>query len=143
MEKRDSKIEALLASIESKRTKLGSKPSKPLLTNGIFKYNDRDHVNINVISDVNKFVDMYAFILADYVAKEEAVKALGIEDYIYSFSGFTFGQWESDIKYKVSLIKWNEENKNLAALEAKLATYISEDKKVENELSKIEKLLEG
>ena len=143
MEKIDNKVEQLLKLVEEKRAKLGTKPSKVLETNGIFKFNDKEHVNINVINDIDKVIELYAFLINDNWNKTDAAVALEVDDYKYSFSGFTFEQWQSDLKYKVSLLKWNKESLELQKYEKVLASYVSEEKKVEKELSKLEELLKG
>lgn len=143
MSKIDNKVEQLLKLVEEKRSKLGSKPNKTLETNGIFKFNNKEHMNINVVNDIDSFVELYAYLLNDFKMKAEAAQALKIDNYKYFFSGFTINQWQNDITYKVDLLKWNEKNKDLQKYEQMLASFMSEEKKAEKELLKLEELLKG
>jgi hypothetical protein len=70
-----------------------------------------------------------------------SMKSLKIET--LNISGYSIDDWMTDIKLKLDILAQKEEEGKLKALESKLATLLSNDKKTELELDSIEKLLKS
>lgn len=65
---------------------------------------------------------------------------LGLEDN-YTMSGYKLEDWITDMKLKLEVIAQREEESKLQAMETKLHVLLSNDKKVELEISEIENML--
>lgn len=137
----DAQIKNLLEVVEKKKKELGDKPTRTSITNGLFKYDDRNTVNINTVNDATVFVEILSFILDRKKTTEEASKRLGVEAKKFEWAGFTLEQWEEDFKSRVELIKWNQKKKDLDATNKKLKELISEDGKTAMALEEIAKSL--
>lgn len=140
MSKHDEKVKGLLLEVEKRKLELGQKPKATLNTNGILKFNDRDHINLNTINDINTVVTAYGYILNEYSKAETAIKNLGIE-HTFIFGGYSLEDWHSDFQYRTNVILWNKKESDLNSLQKKLESLVSEDLKTETELDNIEKLL--
>jgi hypothetical protein len=62
-----------------------------------------------------------------------------VDDYL--ISGYKTDEWITDIKLKLDIISYREEESKLLVLENKLHTLLSNDKKVELEIDSIESML--
>ena len=132
MAKNDKKVSDLLAVIESKRKSVGVKPRAAWKSNGILKYDNGEHDNINVVGSINECVDALAYLLSKRSFHEEASKMLGVE---YSYSGTD--DYIHDIKLRATMILWDAEKKKLDLLESKLKDLRSEDARTADALSDI------
>jgi len=137
----DAQIKTLLEVVDKKKKELGDKPTRTSITNGLFKYDDRNTVNINTVNDATVFVEILSFILDKRKTAEEASKRLGVEAKEFTWAGFTLGQWEEDFKSRVELIKWNQKKKDFDATNKKLKELISDDGKTAMALEEIAKSL--
>jgi len=62
-----------------------------------------------------------------------------IDDFI--ISGYTVDEWIKDIKLKLEILRYEEEDRKLKELERKLHQLLSVEKKVELEIGEIESLI--
>ena len=140
MSKHDEKVKTMLDVLEKKRKELGTRPSGVLVTNGLLKFTDKDHININAITDIKVAANSLALILENKSAYENACKALGIESE-YNYGGYSIEDWITDLKLRVKIIQWNAKQAEFNAISKKLDGLISEDLRTEKELGDIESLL--
>jgi len=140
MSKHDEKVKAMLEVLETKRKELGTKPSGSLVTNGLLKFNDRDHINIQTINDIKVAVNSLALVLGNKLVYENACKLLDVESE-YNYGGYAIEDWIADLKHRVDIIKWNTKQAEFNAISKKLDGLISEDLRTEKELGDIEALL--
>lgn len=136
----DEKIEALIKEVEKRKAALGSKPRNILRTNGILKFNDREHINLNTVSDIETIVKSYAYIIEQFEDFKTAANELEV-DIPFTKDGFSDEDWKEDLKDRLASIKWNKKKVELDALTKKLESLVSEEAKTKNELASIEKLL--
>lgn len=141
MSKHDTKIKQLLEKVEDQQASLGDRPRASWLTNGIFRYPDGQHFNLNTVQDSEPLLDALAFLLEKQTLRSEAAKRLEIECVELSWGGFSLADWESDFKRRIEILAWQGRKKQLDATKKKLHSLVSEEGKTEMELSAIEKLL--
>lgn len=141
-QKNDETIKALMAKIEAKKASLGTKPKISWKTNGLFRYDDNRHINLNTVNDLVTLVEALAFLYSGMGALQKAHETLGVSSkFTMEWRGFPMADWEADFKLKAESLVWEEENKKLKVLEAKLKTLVSEEARTEMELEDISKLL--
>jgi len=135
----DDKIKQLMISAEQKKAALGTKPRPRWLTNALFKYPDGRHFNLNTIG-ADKFsdlVDAMSFLLKTEGIRGHATERLGLEAQSFSYGGYPIEEWEEDFKMRISIVQYAERKKELAALNKKLKSLISEGTRTEMELDDI------
>jgi len=141
MSKHDDKIKQLLSKIETDKKNLGKKPKVSLNTNGLFRFDNSNHFNLNTVSDSGYLVRALGFLLEKETTQREAAKRLGVDDYVFDWKGYSLKDWEGDFKLRADSIVWNARQKKLAALQKQLKTLRSEDAKTDEALGEIEKML--
>lgn len=127
----DEKIKELLKTIEDKKAKLGSKPKASWETNGVI-----NGKNINTISSIDSCVELASSLLMQKGFYENACELLGVSK-TESASVKEIDAALTDLKLKVSILKYSVEEKKLAVLEKQLKDLRSEDAKTADALSDI------
>lgn len=141
MAKHDTKIKQLLSKIEAEKKSLGKRPRAVLNTNGLFRFDNSNHFNLNTVSDVGYLVRALGFLLEKQATQAEAAKRLGVEGYVFDWKGYSLEDWEADFKMRADTIAWNAKQKKLQALQKKLKDLRSEEAKTGDALSEIEGML--
>jgi len=72
-----------------------------------------------------------------------AIKGKDLDIKVCNISGYTVQDWITDIKSRIDVLAQKIEEDNLKALEKKLETLLSDDKRTSLELDSIEALLKG
>jgi len=132
MSKNDDQISSLLKSVETKRAALGTKPRAAWKTNGLLKFEDGSHVNINTVNTIEKCVEAIAFLLKEQSFVKQASELLGV-----AYSNPTFDDYIADFKLRAQMIQWDGEKRKLEVLEGKLKDLRSEDAKTADALSSL------
>lgn len=97
---------------------------------------DNEKNNINVLSK-----DRLTFLMVKLNVYRMSLKDLGLDEESLKVSGYTFTDWITDLKSRFDILSQKDEETKLKALENKLEELLSNEKKVELELSDIENLL--
>jgi hypothetical protein len=140
--KKDKRIQILFDVVQAKRDEI-SKAEKPTWqTNLAFGYNEDSsaRTNLNVVTKAEDFVKMLSFLIDRQSSHVEACKELGVE-IDFTWLGFTFADWKSDIKTRFNKVQITEKKKELDTLEKQLDKLVSPEMKEELELIAIEKSL--
>lgn len=130
----DEKILELKKQIEIKKSKLEKSNKFSPVTNCSLDL-DGIRFNLNVL---NK--EQLILIAVKLNMYNMSYKNLEFEDE-FIITGYSIKDWLTDIKSKIDILSKKEEESKLKVMESKLNQLLSEDKKVELELSEIEKLL--
>lgn len=141
MSKNDAKIKELLEKVEEQKANLGVKPRGSWITNGIFKYDDKNYFNLNTVQNFQGLVDALAFLLEKNLLQETAAKRLEIEQPAFIWNGYSLEDWEADFKKRIEIVNWQKRKELLDKTKKKLHALISEETKTEMELDDIAKLL--
>lgn len=128
----DNKIITLKEQIKLKKEKLDSIKKFTPKTNCILNWNDKK-INIQVLKK-NELI-LLASMLHSY---NMSSKNLGFN---LVMSGYDVQDWIDDIKSKLDILTINEERSKLEEMEIKLMELLSNEKKVELEINKIESML--
>lgn len=128
----DTKIIELKKQIEEKKEKLKDVKRFSPITKCIINLEGKAQ-NLNVL----KKEELILLLVKLNVFKKSADE-LG---YPLTIDGYLVQEWMEDIQSKLKLMEYKEEEQKLNALNKKLTTLLSEDKKVELELEEIEGLL--
>jgi hypothetical protein len=128
----DKKILALRNKIQEKKDKIGKTRFVPV-TNCSIELDGTRH-NLQVLNN-----EQLTYMLIRLNALRLSMEDLGIK--ICNISGYTVQDWITDIKMKLEVLAQKTEENSLKALEIKLSTLLSEDKKTELELTSIADLL--
>lgn len=130
----DSKILKLKEQIKSKKEKLNKIKKFSPITNCILDL-DGQKYNIQVLN--RQQVISLLIKLNCYKSSAEELELL--DD--YEINGYKLNDWIEDLKSKLDILSVREEESKLKQMELKLDRLLSEDKKVELELSEIESML--
>lgn len=128
----DKKVLGLKTLIAEKKEKLEKAKFVPI-TNCSIEF-EGVRSNIQVLSK-----DQLTLLLIRLNAYWLSMIDLGIHE--CPISGYDLRDWITDVKLRVKVLNIKKEEENLRALERKLETLLSDDKKTELELSSIEALL--
>jgi len=128
----DQKILDLKAQIEHKKAMIERTKFSPVTNCSIEM--DGTRYNLHTLNS-----DSLTYLLINLNCFQMSIKDLGIKK--YEMSGYAIEDWINDIKMKLKVIAQKAEEDNLKALEKKLSTLLSEDKKTELELDSIANLL--
>jgi len=130
----DEKIMQLKFQIGEKKKNLKTKKRFTPLTNCFIEL-DGVRLNLQVLNKENLI-----YLLVKLNSYLLSAVDLGLEDE-YNFSGYSIDQWITDIKLKLDILKYEEEDRKLKELERKLENMLSLEKQVELAINEIESLI--
>ena len=130
----DEKIMQLKFQIGEKKKNLKTKKRFTPLTNCFIEL-DGVRLNLQVLNKENLI-----YLLVKLNSYLLSAVDLGLEDE-YNFSGYSIDQWITDIKLKLDILKYEEEDRKLKELERKLENMLSSEKQVELAINEIESLI--
>jgi hypothetical protein len=133
-QKNDDKILELKKQIAEKKKSLNKVARFAPITNCSIELRG-ERSNINVLSKDNLIMLMIE--LNEYIL---SAKDLGLTDSII-ISGYTVEDWITDIKAKLEVMSYKEEENKLKLMESKLDKLLSNEKKTELEIDEIANLL--
>ncbi|MDI0267867.1 hypothetical protein QIW52_17895 [Clostridioides difficile] len=128
----DNKIIILKEQIKLKKEKLDSIKKITPKTNCILSWDD-NKINIQVLKK-NELILLVSKLHSYNIASKD----LGLN---LIMSGYDVQDWIDDIKSKLDILTINEERTKLEEMERKLMELLSNEKKVELEINKIEAML--
>ena len=135
MSTNDKTIEDYRKKIETKRSKLGTKPKLSYESNGVLILNNKT-TNINTLNTIDCRKILAEILLLKF-GEGLVDKELGTEVTEYLLDNYI-----SDIKQKILVNSWQEEKKKLIAMDRKLAELLSDKAKTENAIKDITKELD-
>jgi len=130
----DEKIMQLKFQIGEKKKNLKTKKRFTPLTNCFIEL-DGVRLNLQVLNKENLI-----YLLVKLNSYLLSAVDLGLEDE-YNFSGYSIDQWITDVKLKLDILKYEEEDRKLKELERKLHVLLSSEKQVELAINEIESLI--
>lgn len=130
----DSKIMILKQQIKDKKDKLSQQTTFCPITNCSLEL-DGERYNINVLRK-DKLIDLMVKLNMRILSAKDLDL---LED--YKISEYKPIEWIRDLSARLSIISRKDEENQLKQMESKLDKLLSDDKKVELELSEIENML--
>ncbi len=142
---RDEIVQELFDVVQKQKAEI-SKAEKPTwLTNCSFAMEQQigrpAGINLRVVSGIEQLVEMVAFIISKERDIKEANEFLDVTDVAITWYGFSFADWKTDIKTRLSQIQITESKKKCELLEARLDKLVSKEMREELELKAIQKEL--
>ena len=131
----DLKILELQKKIEKKKKELSTQTTFVSKTNCSIEI-DGERMNIRVLSK-EQLIGLVVKLNAYYLSSKE----LGLDEE-YEISGYHIFDWISDIMNRLEVVKRNEKEKALVDLENSLLEMLTDHKRVEMEITNIERLLD-
>jgi len=135
MNNNDVQIKDLLHEVDQKWSSMGSKKRQVLCTNGIFKFNDGTHFNINV-ADEDVIVDAMRVLIIYESAHKEACRRLGVEKK-FKWCGYSIDDWEDDFKNRIECIQFDQKKKLITSTKKRLEGLVSSEGKTAMEIEAI------
>jgi len=130
----DDKIMLLKSQIIDKKKNLkGKKKFSPLTNCSIELDGIRYNLHVSqkeLLTNLLVKLNMYRLSAVDLEFEDE-----------YIMSGYSVDEWIKDIRLKLEILKYEEEDRKLKVLESKLHNLLSLDKKVELEIGEIESMI--
>ncbi len=143
MSANDKQIEQYRQAVESKREELGTEPRPAFITNQLLQLDPHDtaKLNLNLLNDEAKCVDAVRLLMLQVQAHDAANEALGTNLKLL-IGGYSSDDWITDIKSRLTVIKWKAEKVKLDKMDKKLQALLSEDAKTKNAIADIVSELE-
>lgn len=142
--KLDKLVLELFAKAQEKQREIEKTEKPKWLTSCTIGYNPdivTDRINIQTVTDINKLIELYGFVLTKVGAWDVACEDLEMS-IPFKYMGFSGNAWLSDIKARIKQVGVNEKKKELATLQARLDKLITTEQRRELELAEIQKLLD-
>lgn len=134
---KDDRILELIKLVNDKKKEIASIQKCTYKTNCMFSYSDdNNRINLNVIQDVAKLYNIYAFLTSVY-----NVYTTVSNGHPFIWSGYDMEAWRSDIMSRISFLELDKKRKELKMLEDRLDKIISPELRQQMELEAIEKEL--
>lgn len=139
----DEKVKTLIELVKTKKAEIKEAERPNWKTNCAFRFDPSSArvYNIQVETDTDFFVSALAALIRGKETCEAAAKKLGVT-YKYSWLGYSYEDWESDIKSRLSRINISQKKKELEKIEKRLDGLISSELRTKMELEEISKALE-
>lgn len=138
MEQIDKKVQELFDVVLKKKQEI-AKLEKPNYITNMSITMEGNTYNLHTV-DVIKLIEVLAYLSVKQTSFEEIAYSLNLK-VKFKYGGFTYSDWESDIKQKIDILQINVRKKELNELESRLGSLISPELKRQMELQEIEKLL--
>jgi hypothetical protein len=138
----DQIVLELLNKVDAKKKQIGEAERPAWVTNCSFGYNSdaNARINIQTVRDLETLVDIHAFLVTKHSSFLNSASKLGVvEDTNFKYLGFTFAQWESDIKTRISQLQIKIKKDELSKLEERVNALVSPEQRRAIELEKLVK----
>ena len=144
MNENDTIIRQLFEKLNSKKVEIQKAERPKWNTNLSFRFDEdkADHVNIAVITDVKKLVELAAFLIGKENNWKAANTALGLKE-PFKWLNRTPKEWFEDFRTRIDQIQISKKKEEFAALEAKLNMLVSPEERRRIEIEEIQKALEN
>lgn len=139
----DELVLQLFATVKEKQAEIASSEKPRWETSCTIGTNPdtlEGRVNIQTVTDFNKLVDIYAFLLSKEDYWQKSVRELDVK-VSFKWMGFGIDAWKRDIKARIALIGVSTKRKELEVLESRLNGLITVEQRRELELAEIQKIL--
>lgn len=140
----DEKVLELFAVVQKKKEEIAKAEKPNWLTNCSFRFDKESNstINIQTVSDVNRIVELLAFLYDKRKSFDDAAKDLGVESK-FNWFGFSVEDWKTDFQTRINKIQITKKKQELETMETRLNSLISPELKRQMELELISKQLLG
>lgn len=142
----DAIVARLMEEVRKRRSEIAQAEKGAWRSNGVFSYdqNMNSAINLNVINDKSKLIEMAAFILSKERDHALAVTTLGIDEPPpFTWFGFSSENWIADFKTRINKLSIDAKRKKLEELENKLNNLVSPEMRRQMDLDAIANEMSG
>lgn len=126
-----SKLYEALEMVDGKLKAIKKVTGKTMVTSGMFSYtpnNQAKSVNIHASTSLSELIEIYSFLREKKSGYDNAAEALGLSSFPqFSWLGYSFENWESDLKIRVAIISSNQEIQKLTLQKKELEKHLTQD----------------
>lgn len=138
----DEKVKELLKILSAKKAEVANAEKPMYVTGGQFRFvSELGQVyDLSTIRDERKLVEILTFLKERSKHYEESAIELG-SDAKFTWLGFTYDEWFSDLKTRINVLQIAKRRTELAVLEARVTALISPELKAQMEFEELSNLL--
>lgn len=136
----DDIVMELLSKVEAKKKQIGNAERPSWITNCSFgyTYETNSRINIQTVRELEILVEIYAFLINKYESFKNSAVILGLEKEVtFKHMGFTFNQWDSDIRTRIEQLQIKLKKDELAILEERVNKLVSPEQRRQIELDRL------
>ena len=140
---KDEVIDKLLQVAKDKRKEIEQAEKPNWRTNCSFGYrpDTSERTNLQIQTKVDTLVDIMAFLIEKRDGWEKARSILVLPYKQFTWQGFTYDDWYSDIISRINKINIAEKKKELDEIEGRLNKLVSPERREQMELEALQKML--
>lgn len=138
----DEIVQELFEVVKKKKAEIAKAEKPTWLTNCSFPFEEgsANKLNLNTVTQSGTLVSVLGTLIAKKEAHESAEKILGTKQ-PFRWAGFTYNDWETDIKTRLNKIEIGKRKAELESYEERLDKLISPELKARMELADLQKSL--
>lgn len=140
----DELVMDLLVKVEQKKEEIKAAKKKPQWkTNCTIGYNPettQDRINIQVVRDANKLIEIYAFLLEREEFFEHAAIDLGLPPDL-TYMGYSIADWAEDLKSRAAQLSIETKQKEIEELDKRVNKLVSPEQRRAMELEALQQML--
>lgn len=136
----DKIVQSLFDKIQEKKLEITKAEKPSWKTNCAFKNSQEGLINVQTISDPAMLVKILAHLISERNSYSAALVSLNLTGE-FSWQGYTFEEWFSDIKTRLAKIHINKKKSDLKDWEERLDKLVSPERKQALELEALQKLI--
>lgn len=145
MKNQDEKINQLLKVVEKRKEEIAKDEALiqgRWLTNCMYSLEGKP-VHLHTVKDETVLMEVLADVVIYSEALSKSAEILGLANSNNALiKGYTYYQWESDIKKQLATLQLRSKKAKLAEVEAKLNALVSPEMRASKELASIEQYLQ-
>jgi len=141
--KNDELVLQLIAKVKQKKSEISAAQKPKWETSCTFSTdpdNVQSRVNLQTVTDINKLIDIYAFLLFKEEYYNVAAECLKVSTK-GKYMGYSFADWKKDVHARVDQVNINSKKRDLETLEARLDKLVTPEQRRDIELEAIQKEL--
>lgn len=143
----DEAVMELLKKVAQKKDEIKALKKRPhWKTNCSFGFNPEDshgRVNIQIIKDTKKIINIYAFLNRHLKDTVEAALALGLEgEFDSTWQGYSITDWQDDLQQRADQLSLETKQREVDELDERVNKLVSPEQRREMELAALQELLD-
>ncbi len=140
----DKAVMDLLVKVEQKKKEIEAAKVRPTWKTSCSFGKDpnttTDRVNIQVVKDPRKLLEIYSFLSSQQGLMENSAKELGLE-FDGTWQNYSFADWKDDLKTRAGQLSIEKKQKELDDLDARVNRLVSPEQRRVMELAALQQLL--
>jgi len=140
----DQAVMDLLVKVQQKKKEIENAKERPVWRTSCSFGKDpnltTDRVNIQVVKDPRKLIEIWAFLTSQQNSMLNAANDLGL-DFDGMWQNYTFAEWKRDLQTRAGQLRIEKKQKELDDLDARVNALVTPEQRRVMELSVLQQLL--